>query len=245
MQKVASAEKNRQRYDGLSLVRAYLKLRPQKSIKKAQKGQILTHESDYAVHSILLLEGWVALSKTLPEGGSQIFDIMLPGDFGLVGAKVAPVSAFTVEALTDIRFIVIPAAQMNGPEDEQALLRELFAAMLVITQARTSELLLRMARSKAESRLAYALLELYVRLERVDSACDGRFNLPLTQQRLGEFAGLSNVHVCRTMRRFERQGLVDTLDDHDLQLNDLDTLSKLADIDLELFREEILLGRPG
>lgn len=227
-----------------SLVDAYLALRSNPTIQKAAKGHILVHEAAHADHSMLLLEGWVALSKTLPDGGAQIYDVMLPGDFALVGAKIAPIAAFSVEALTDIRFIVIPPEQVNGPDEEQATVRSMFAAMIVLTQARTSELLLRMGRSSATCRVAYALLELYVRLERIGQAQGGRFHLPLTQHQIGEFAGLSNVHVCRTMRRFERDGLITYEGDHDISLNELDALSEIAEIDLALLREEILLRRP-
>ncbi|SDN56632.1 cAMP-binding domain of CRP or a regulatory subunit of cAMP-dependent protein kinases [Lutimaribacter pacificus] len=230
--------------DRLSVVDAYIALRPKHAIRKAAKGQSVVQESGYADYSMLLLEGWAALSKTMPEGGAQIIDVMLPGDFALIGAEIAPVAAFTVGALTDISYLAIPLEHVNGPEPEHAALRGVLAAMLVTTQARTSELLLRMGRSSGACRVAYALLELYVRLEQIGMARNGRFHLPMTQHRLGEFAGLSNVHVCRTMRRFERDGLIAHPDDHDIYLPDLDRLSALAEIDLARFREEILLRRP-
>lgn len=230
--------------DRSSVVDAYIALRPKQAIRKAAKGQCVVQESGYADYSILLLDGRVALSKTMPEGRAQIIDVMLPGDFALIGAEIAPVAAFTVEALTNVSYIAIPLDHVNGPEPEHAALRGVLAAMLVTTQARTSELLLRMGRSSGACRVAYALLELYVRLEQIGMAQDGCFYLPMTQHKLGEFAGLSNVHVCRTMRRFERDGLIGRLDNHDISLNDLDTLSKLAEVDLALLREEILLRRP-
>lgn len=227
-----------------SAVDAYAALRPKQAVRRAIKGRTVVQESDYAAHSMLLLTGWAALSKTLPEGGVQIIDVMLPGDFSLIGAAVAPVAAFTVEALTDITYVTIPLEHVNGPAPEHAELRELLTAMLVTAQARMSELLLRMGRSSAACRLAYTLLELYVRLEHIGLTRNGRFVLPMNQHKLGEFAGLSNVHVCRTMRRFARSGLITHLDDHEIALNDPETLSGLAGIDLARFREEILLRRP-
>jgi len=227
-----------------SAVDAYAALRPTQAIQRAVKGRNVVQESGYAAHSMLLLDGWAALSKTLPEGGVQIIDVMLPGDFSLIGAATAPVAAFTVEALTDISYIAIPLEHVNGPAPEHAELRGLLTAMLVTAQARMSELLLRMGRSSAACRLAYTLLELYVRLEQIGLTRNGRFRLPMNQHKIGEFTGLSNVHVCRTMRRFTRNGLITNLEDHEISLNDLEELSVLAGIDLTRFREEILLRRP-
>lgn len=230
--------------DRSSVIDAYFAMRPKEAIRKAEKGQAIVQESRHTEHSMLLLSGWAALSKTMPEGGVQIIDVLLPGDFALIGADSAPVAAFTIEALTDINYIAIPLAHINGPGADHAQFRGLLTAMLVTAQARMSEILLRMGRSSAACRVAYTLLELYIRLERIGLARNGRFRLPLNQHKMGEFAGLSNVHVCRTMRRFERDGLITYLDDHDIRLNDLNTLSRLAGINLALFREEILLRRP-
>lgn len=227
-----------------ALVDKFLCIEPQPRVQTAHKGETIVQEGDFADHSMLLLEGWVALSKTLPDGKTQIIDVMLPGDFALIGAVIAPVAACSVEALSDARFVAVRPEQANGPEPRMASLRELLAAIIVTTQARTAELLLRMGTSSAASRIAYALLELYVRLEALNLTRSGRFAFPMTQQKLGEFVGLSNVHVCRTMRRFERDGIIAYPDPAEIVLNDLDALCDIAGIDIETFRNEILIRRP-
>ncbi|MCL3882931.1 Crp/Fnr family transcriptional regulator [Marivita sp. GX14005] len=228
-----------------SIVDEYLNLWPHLPVQHAAKGQFIVDEGDFADSSILLLDGWMALSKTLPDGERQIIDVLLPGDFVLLGASVAPVAACSVEALSDASYTVLTPERANGPEPVMARLRTLLAAVLVTTQARTAELLLRLGKSSAASRTAYALLELYVRLEPLGLASDGRFSLPMTQQKIGEFVGLSNVHVCRTMRRLERDGIISHPAPGEIRIDDLEALSRIADIDLALFREEILLRRPS
>lgn len=93
---------------------------------------------------------------------TQIIDIMLPGDFALVGAVHAPVAACSIDALSDARYINIRPADANGPEVELADLRQLMAAEIVRTQSRTSELLLRLGKNSSASRIAYALLEFFM-----------------------------------------------------------------------------------
>ncbi len=222
----------------------FLRLDPQLRVQSAPKGRLIVQEGDFADHSMLLLTGWAALSKTLPDGDTQIIDVMLPGDFALIGAVVAPVAACTVEALSDVQFLTLQPENANGADPQMADLRGLLAAMIVTTQARTAELLLRLGKSSAAGRIAYALLELYVRLEDLGLTRNTRFAFPMTQHKLGEFTGLSNVHVCRTLRRMERAGIVAYPDPHDIALTDLDALCEIAGIDLETFRSGILILRP-
>jgi CRP-like cAMP-binding protein len=226
-----------------SLVDSFLGGQPKPRIEAAPKGRILVHQGDFTDESLLLLEGWLAFSKMLPEGETQIIDVLLPGDFALVGAVHAPVAACSVEALSDVRYITLRPAHANGPHPDMARLRELMAAEIVRTQSRTSELLLRMGRANAANRIAYALLEFHVRLEAVGLAEGGRFAFPMTQHKLGEFTGLSNVHVCRTMRRLERAGIIAHPAPGEIELRDMAALCDLSGIDLDAFRSEILARR--
>ncbi len=224
-----------------TLIDVFLSVQPRAIIESAPKGKTLLHEDEFADHSMLLLEGWLAFTKMMPEGEIQIIDVMLPGDFALIGATSAPVAACSIEALSDARFINIRPAQANGPTPEMAVLRDLMAGEIVRAQSRTSELLLRMGKGNAASRVAYALLEFFIRLEAIGLANDRCFALPMTQQQMGDFIGLSNVHVCRTMRRLERERMISYPNHAEIVLNDLDALCKIAGIDLDAFRHEILV----
>lgn len=229
--------------DERSLTDLVMRLQARPQVETARKGRILLQEDAFADHSMLLLEGWVGLSKMLPEGEAQIIDVLLPGDLAMIGARRAPVSAFSVEALSDARYVSIRPSRLQGPAPEMAMLRDLIAAEMVRAQARTAEILLRMGRGTAANRLAYALLEFHARLGAVGLVRDNAFEFPMTQQRLGEFVGLSNVHVCRTMRRFAREGIVSHPADGHLRLDDLDALCGIAGVDLAALRNEILARR--
>jgi len=102
---------------------------------------------------------------------------------------------------------------------------------------------LRLGQGSAASRIAYALLEFYIRLEAIGLVWDHHFTFPITQQKLGEFTGLSNVHVCRTLRRFERDGFISHPHNSDILLCDIDALCDIAGVDLEVLRHEILTQR--
>ncbi len=232
------------RIGGDRIYTALQRLDPCPRVRTLRRGTTIVHQDDPATHSMLLLDGWVALSKMLADGEFQIIDIMLPGDFALIGAKHAPVAACSVEALSDVRFVEIGATAANGGAERMDELREFLAAEIVVTQARTSELLLRLGKGAAATRVAYALLEFYVRLDAIGLVRDGAcFDFPLTQQQLGDFVGLSSVHVCRTLRRFERAGIVSHPAKAVLRLDDIDALCGIAEVDLDELRNTILVRR--
>ncbi|AJE48438.1 Crp/Fnr family transcriptional regulator [Celeribacter indicus] len=210
-------------------------------VRTAEKRSFISHEGDVATFLLLLLDGWVALTKALPDGETQIIDLLLPGDSALIAAQRAPISACSVEALTHAKFVTLGEEILGGTDAEDAAIRRRLVATLSTAQARVAEHLLRSGRGSAASRIAYALLELYVRLQAVGMTWETSFALPMTQQDIGQFTGLSNVHVCRTLRRFEQDGIVAHRHGTDIALHDIHALCTLAGVNLDQLRSKILI----
>lgn len=213
--------------------------------QRAKPDDIIAHEGDVASFCLLVVEGWVALTKSLEEGETQIIDVLMDGDFALVAANGATMLPYSAEALEDVRYLTFTEEMINGPQPEAAVLRSHLAATNAVTQSRNAELLLRVGQGTAEQRICYMLLELYLRLEANGKTVGTSFQIPMTQKQMGQFAGLSNVHVCRTLRRFARNGLVRTSGRTDIEILDLEAICRMADVDLDLLRAEIVLKRPA
>lgn len=224
--------------------RLLLGLKPDLRARHAKPGETIAREGDNTNFFMLVLEGWVALSKSLDDGETQIIDFLIDGDFALISSKGVAALSFSVEALGDVRYLVFTEDMINGPEPEAATLRSHLAATVTATQSRTAELLLRVGHASAETRVAYALIELYLRLDVIGRVDGSRFHVPMTQKQLGQFTGLSNVHVCRTLRRLARQGLVKTGDHMRIEICDVHAICRMADLDLEDLRAEIIPMRP-
>ena len=220
--------------------RLLLELHPHIIEKQAKRSGIIAHEGDDAGFFLLVIEGWIGLSKALYDGQTQYIDLLLPGDTALVAADGAATAPYSAEALCDIRYITFTESMVNGPEPKAAVLRRYLASNVAIRQARMSELLLRMGQGSAEMRISYALLELFLRLEAVGETDGRKFHVPMNQKQLGQFTGLTNVHVCRTLRRFARNGIVTSSDHTVIEIVDIAALCALADIDLDRLRAEIV-----
>src|SRR6056297_998514 len=191
-----------------------------------------------------VLDGWLALSKALDQGQEQIIDFALPGDIVDPAAADGVTSSVTIQGLTDGTGAAMPAAIWERMNRDRPDLHRIVHRMEAAGQARRAERMLRLGRGTAEMRVAYALLEFCIRLR---ATCDAErrpeFHIPLTQQELGDYVGLSSVHVCRTMRRMSRNGILEMHDHMDIRILDAPSLARLAGVDIEDLKREIVPAR--
>jgi len=197
-------------------------------------------EGEESKAMLLVTEGWLCLSKSLVDGQTQIIDFALPGDIidpSSADGLTAPIS---VEAMTAASVAAIPFQRWEELLGGHPIIRRRARAITSARQARRAERTLRLGKGTAETRLAYALLELCLRIGSVD-ICDGAvFHLPLTQQQLGDFIGLSSVHVCRTMCRMARKKILERADQMNIRVLDAGALANLAGVDAATLSREII-----
>jgi CRP-like cAMP-binding protein len=209
--------------------------------REASAGTTLKLEGAPAAGHYWVLEGWLAVYKTLDSGQRQIVDFALPGDVLDAACADMDVSCVEIVALTDVRVSVVPEASLErlratAPAFDRHERRNHAAAL-----SRMSERMLRLGRGSAEARIAYALIELCLRLSRVSGTDCGRFHLPLTQTQLGDFTGMTAVHVCRMLARLSKSGIVTITDHIDIVVHDPAALARIAQTDPDTLRREIIL----
>lgn len=209
-------------------------------LQRHQSGVLLRTEGEENGSVYIALAGWLGVSRSTLDGNRLINDVILPGDMIDPASANAQTSAVEIEALTNVTCAAIPRAKWVRVVNQSPELREVVHQESGATLTRMSGRMLRMGKSDAESIIAYALCELALRstgraLEEV-----GSFQLPLTQQQLGDFCGLSSVHICRTLRRLRRNGVLDVCNHVDVTLQDVDALAEIAQIDPESLRAEIM-----
>ena len=70
------------------------------------------------------------------------------------------------------------------------------------------EWILNVGRRDARTRMAHVLCEFAVRLEAQGLAEEYSYELPMTQEQLADVTGLTSVHVNRTLKGLEADGLI-------------------------------------
>ncbi|MEH3103320.1 MAG: Crp/Fnr family transcriptional regulator [Sphingomonas phyllosphaerae] len=152
------------------------------------------------VQAQLLLSGWAARVRLLPDGRRQFLSFLLPGD--LIGACDHPnaLAVSTVVAMSDVQVCPLPEARPGSP------LHIAYAISRAMDEGHLLAQITRLGRLNAQERISDLLLELHERLTLNGSATGNGFDLPLTQETLADALGLTSVHVNRMLQQARREG---------------------------------------
>ena len=210
-----------------------------KHARPVSAGTELMFEGD-RVHSVTwVLRGWVGLSKILDDGRRQIIDLVVPVDLVVATAANGASSPYGVTALTDGVTASYSMARLARQRLEFEPLGRIIDLLSAAANARQAERMLRLGQGTACERVAHTLLEILLRLEASGESTGGTFRLPITQREFGDLTGLTSVHVCRTLRRLMRDGLIDYLG-QEITIRDVAGLARTGRLDLDTFRDEII-----
>jgi CRP-like cAMP-binding protein len=188
----------------------------------------VVHERQEGHHAFILQEGWACAYKLLPDGGRQVIDFSVPGDFMGLRSVLLRTSDHAFAAVSDIVVAEVSARQMI---DTFQRVPRLGAAILWAAsrdEAMVVEHLVNIGRRSALVRTAHLLLELGLRLQLVGLGSDSGFVCPLNQYLLADALGLTAIHVNRVLRQLRERGLVTFREGH-VEFHDLKRLRDLAE----------------
>jgi CRP-like cAMP-binding protein len=151
---------------------------------------------------------------------------LVPGDFCDLHVFILKEMDHSIATLSRCTVVKIPRQCILELTERPAIARALWWAALV-DEATLREWLVNIGARPAEQRLAHLLCELLSRLRVVGLADGGQYELPVTQQELGDTTGMSNVHVNRVLQRLRRDGLI-TLKDKNLVILDVNRLNAFS-----------------
>ena len=114
---------------------------------------------------------------------------------------------------------------LSHPAVGKALWRETLVEASIFREA-----LLNIGRRDARTRVAHFLCEISLRLEAAGLAAADHFELPVTQEQLGDLLGLTSVHVNRTLRALREDKVIGRID-RLIVILDLRRLMDVGDFD--------------
>ena len=168
----------------------------------------LMREGEPATSCSVLVTGYAFRHKLAASGARQIVSIHIPGEaLDFQGLHLDCVD-HNVQTMTPADIAVIPMAAVRDliaarPEVSRAVIRNLLVEASV-----SREWLLNVGRRNARERIAHLLCEFATRLDAQGLAGNGSYELPMTQEQIGDAVGLTSVHVNRSIRALEEEGLV-------------------------------------
>ncbi len=174
-----------------------------------------------------LQDGWACQFRDVSDGRRAIIDIYLPGDVIGLDAVLRTRPLEEVMALTSI---TVQAIDVEGALTDLMAQRAtaLYIAWLLCQrQRRADRLLAAISSLDARGRLAMMVLDFYKRLHTKRLITSMIYNLPLTQDQIGRYLGLTIVHVNRVLRSL-RDELIVNLEKHCVTILNLEQLTRLA-----------------
>jgi CRP-like cAMP-binding protein len=175
-----------------------------------------------------LRAGWACQFRDLANGGRAIVDVYLPGDVLGLDAILGTRPLEEISTLSTVTIETIPAAAAMIELMTSGATALFVAWLLSRRQRRADRLLGALSCLDARGRLATIMLDFYTRLRRRRLIAGSIYNLPLTQTQIGDYLGLTAVHINRALRAL-RDARIVTLEKHCVTIHDLELLTSLAD----------------
>lgn len=152
-----------------------------------------------------IVQGWSFIQETLEDGRRQILQFVLPGDTVFPSSEN---SATTLTAITEVTSCVISFRRLERAAAQETSLAKQLVALLRRECAMAHRHQSMLGRRNAKERLAFLVLETFIRYWRRLPSSGDRLPMPLTQFLLGDALGLTSIHVNRMIAELRRDGVM-------------------------------------
>jgi CRP-like cAMP-binding protein len=213
-----------------------------RSRKTFLPGREMVAEGQSEQTAFILAEGWACSYKILPNGGRQIVDFQIPGDFLGLRSVLFRTADHSVEAVTRIEASVVRSSDILDGFGQSSRLATAILWAASRDEAMVVEHLVNLGRRNADARMGHFLLEMGARLKLVGLGDKSGYDCPLTQYHLADLLGLTAVHVNRVLRNLREEGFV-TFRRGRVTFDDFEGLKEFSGFDIDYLDHEGALLR--
>jgi len=181
-------------------------------------------------NSTLLLSGWMARAKVMPDGERQIAELQFPGDFTDLHGFTLKRLDHDIITITPCRFALVPHERLKALTESFPHIARVYWLLTNMDAAIQREWTVSLGRRTAIARMAHLFCEVNVRLRVIGLSVNNSYDFPLTQAEMAECLGLTTVHVNRTLQELRRMGLIE-MERQRVAILDLSALENVAGFD--------------
>jgi len=201
------------------------------TVKTFERSHYVIREYERATHSCVMLSGFSVRSKTVATGHRQICAIHIRGDLVDLQNSLLKIADHSVQMLTTGKVAMIPRAEILKIAFERPKVGQAMWLDTLVDASIFREWIANVGRRDARTRIAHLLCEFALRLKVAGLGEDNRYELPMTQEQLADATGLTSVHVNRTIRRLEEDGLIQRPNPRSITIGDWRKLADAGDFD--------------
>jgi CRP-like cAMP-binding protein len=178
-------------------------------------------------HACFVLEGLIGRFDQNARGDRQITALHIAGDMPDLHSVVQPTASSALQALTTSMVLEVPHSALRDAAARHPAIAEAFWRDTMVDSMILAQWVVNVGRRNALSRLAHLFCELACRYNVVPVDGKASFELHMTQLHLAEAAGLTPVHVNRTLKKLAEIGT--TIHHKMVQIGNWDALVEVGD----------------
>ena len=186
-----------------------IRCRSEASTAKLPSRQNIYRAGEPTEGVLVICDGWAVRFIQLPNGKRQILSVLLPGDLVSATSVLEGQLAFSIQAVTDVRYCYFPFADVRARIRDNPALFEVWLRLTAAEQRHADKRLVDLGQRTAQERIAALIVHVMMRCEQRGELLGGEFPFPLSQQQIADFTGLTPVHTCRVLSSLRKNGVCD------------------------------------
>lgn len=169
----------------------------------------LVRQGDRCDTVSVILDGYCYAQKDDGEGNCQILSLAIAGDTVGLEHLYLQTADHDTRALTAVDVAVVPLSAMRHLTARRPAIAHALGVHQAVHQAIAREWLVNIGARDGLRRIAHFLCEFAVRSDAGRGAADAGYELPMSQEQIGQATGLTAVHVNRMLKTLHTAGLVE------------------------------------
>jgi CRP-like cAMP-binding protein len=199
------------------------------TVKTLEQGQYVVREFDRAEYSCVLLSGMAVRHKIVGGGSRQIVAIHMKGELVDLQNSLLGQADHSVQMLTGGKVAMIPRGEVIKIAFERPAVGKALWIDSLVDASIFREWIANIGRRDARTRLAHLLCEISLRLKVAGLGEPTNYQLPMTQEQLADATGLTPVHVNRSIKALEADGLIERATPRSIHIGDWKKLAAAGD----------------
>lgn len=179
------------------------------NVEQVDAKRDIVSEGDKPEHVYLMLQGWAARYKMLPDGSRQIVAFLLPGDLCDIHLTMLRHLDHGILALSPCKVALIDGGALTELAHSDRKIGAALAWLSLVDKSILRNWIVNNGRRDAHTRISHLLCELHARMSMVGLVQASHLDLPLTQEDLADATGLTGVHTNRVLQRLRFEGLIE------------------------------------
>jgi CRP-like cAMP-binding protein len=200
------------------------------TLKHFAPGEDIIREGDKPTMVCMVVDGTAFRYTIVEPGRRQIMACYIAGDIPDLEGLFLDTMDHSLGVLHSCTIAQIPHDAILRIFEDQPRLGEVFWRETLIDSAMMRKWLACVGRRSALSCIAHMICEFVTRMHAVGLSDRMTCHFPMTQTELGDAAGLSTVHINRTIRDLHKLGLL-TWGIHSVTIHDWAGLAQVAQFD--------------